>query len=34
LFFNSVRRHPASEWRAFGMNRSKQFAGSGLQSGG
>ena len=26
LFFNSVRRYPASGWRAFRMNRSKQFA--------
>jgi hypothetical protein len=33
LFFNGVRRYPASGWRAFGMNRSKQFAGSGPQSG-
>jgi hypothetical protein len=33
LFFNGARRYPASGWRAFGMNRSKRFAGSGPQSG-
>jgi hypothetical protein len=26
LFFNSVRRRPASEWRAFRMNGSKHLA--------